>query len=130
MSFPDAVIKELEQLPQHKPILCQVVAADGSAWNCEYKFYPYTAVGPNFGFNLLTISHPELKTLKTASELEINPFFKHEDIAKILNQVGFVQIESCCSVPDKYCGNDVWRGNMEGLIKTVFQEGMKEGMKK
>lgn len=57
MSTPPQVIEELRQLPQDKPLLCQVVDQCGNAWNMHFDFH---TVG---SFNVLRISHPDLKEL-------------------------------------------------------------------
>jgi hypothetical protein len=53
-------------LPDSTPLLCQVVASDGSAWNMHLS----VARGCDHGFKwgtdplLVTMSHPELTTLR------------------------------------------------------------------
>lgn len=50
----------LEGLPDDRLILCQVVGADGSAWNVGGSFVPQVRYGT---VALLQMSHPELTTL-------------------------------------------------------------------
>jgi len=58
--MPPELIEVLKSLPQDKAILCQVVGEDGSAWNMRFVL----AEGPKTsGFNVLTVSHPQLKSL-------------------------------------------------------------------
>lgn len=56
---PADVIQAMQALDPDKEILCQVVSADGKAWNMFFEFRNV----PNVSFNVLTVSHPELKTL-------------------------------------------------------------------
>lgn len=56
---PADVIQAMQALDPDKEILCQVVAQDGKAWNMNFEFCRV----PHVSFNILTVSHPELKTL-------------------------------------------------------------------
>ena len=63
--LPSELIDLLQKLDPKKPILCQVVSSEpnGGAWNMEFKLQSSEVVGPNFGFHLLTVSHPSIKCL-------------------------------------------------------------------
>ena len=50
----------LEDLPDDRLIICQVVGQDGTAWNLHGSF---TSQVPNGTIAILTFEHPELKTL-------------------------------------------------------------------
>ena len=57
---PKQLIEKLQQLPEDKPILCQVVPSKGrGAWNMDFEFFDIK----NSGFVQLRISHPELEVL-------------------------------------------------------------------
>lgn len=53
------LIEKLSNLPQDKPIVCQVCSEDGSAWNMFFNFNDV----PNSWMVQLAINHPELITL-------------------------------------------------------------------
>lgn len=54
---------------------------------------------------------------------QLNPLQRREDIGELLKKHSFERIVSCCGIEDKYCNTDVWKGNMEELVKTVFRAG-------
>lgn len=58
------VIEQLQQLDPDKVVLAQVVAEDGSVWNCWFDFLDV----PNTKLIQLRISHDELKTLKDKNQ--------------------------------------------------------------
>jgi hypothetical protein len=42
-----------------------------------------------------------------------------EFILKAIEKSGLQRIHSCCSVDDKFCATDEWRGNLEGFAEAV-----------
>ena len=54
----------------------------------------------------------------------INPLQNHNDINNLLNMNLFERTRSCCEIDDKFCNTDIWRGNMEALIKSAFRAGI------
>lgn len=56
---PPELIEVLKKLDPDKEILCQVIAKNGGAWMMHFSF----SEPPNVSFNVLTVSHPDLKTL-------------------------------------------------------------------
>lgn len=55
-----AAIEALKALPQDRELMCQVVAQDGTVWNCFYEFHN---VPHSDWLCQLRVSHTELKTL-------------------------------------------------------------------
>jgi hypothetical protein len=55
----------LEGVPDDRFLACQVVAADGSAWNMGATFTPQV---PHGTIAALTLAHPELHTLCGAAD--------------------------------------------------------------
>ncbi len=62
------LIEELRNLDPEREILCQVVAVDGKAWNMLFKIQDLPTA-QNEWLSILTIYHPELKTLPELSEI-------------------------------------------------------------
>lgn len=60
----------------------------------------------------------------------LDPFERKEDIRNILDKAEVSSVISCCDVPNKYCSNDTWKGNMESLIKLVFRLGIENERQK
>lgn len=58
--------KAIEGLPDNKPILSQVVAVDGKAWNCFFDFIPNSNNDTEFSF--VSLSHTMLKTLPSCAD--------------------------------------------------------------
>lgn len=55
--------RALEGLPDERPIVSQVVAGDGCVWNMRAEFTPNALPLWDHGGAVVTLSHPELKTL-------------------------------------------------------------------
>lgn len=60
-----ALRKVLDGVPDDRLIICQVVAADGRAWNMWGEFCPQA---PHGTVAVLTLRHDELKTLPEVKE--------------------------------------------------------------
>lgn len=48
------------------------------------------------------------------------------DIIDLLNEAGAIRTHSCCGIEDKFCSTDLWKVNMEGLIKVVWRAAQQE----
>lgn len=62
----DSLIKKLEGLDLSKLIIPQVIAEDGTVWNCCLDVHDI----PNSTLVQLRISHPDLKTLPNSAEIK------------------------------------------------------------
>ena len=126
------LIKDLENTDQDKEIVCHIVAKDNSSVFADFNFKAAAGMSDKI---LLTITHPQLDTMKplfTAFHIQQNNEnyslenigFTHSDIEQILIKSNAVILDPCCNVPGKYCGNDVWKVNMEGLVKLSMRKGV------
>lgn len=84
--LPHELIEIAKTLDPSKGILCQVVAANGQAWNMEFKLFP--ANTNHKDFNVLRVSHPELESLPdsgwiTGNKLVIDTCSRGHEYAKL-----------------------------------------------
>lgn len=42
-----------------------------------------------------------------------------EDIIRMAREAGFVKVEDCCGVPNKFCASDEWKGNLAVFADLV-----------
>ena len=42
-----------------------------------------------------------------------------EDIIRMAREAGLVKVEDCCSVPNKFCASDEWKGNLAVFAALV-----------
>ena len=52
-----------------------------------------------------------------------------EQIFQILSSAGATRTYSCCGIEDKLCSTDVWRGNMEAVVKIAYSAGQAAELK-
>lgn len=55
---------------------------------------------------------------------EVN--LSRDDMIAMLKEAGALRTYSCCGIEDKFCSLDLWKVNMEGLIKTVWRAAQQE----
>lgn len=61
------ILDAVNRFDESKDVIAQMVATDGSAYNCYLEFMPSN---DKIGINIVTLSHPDLTHLPSGRELE------------------------------------------------------------